>query len=273
MDRDLANPHLPRFERAALLAACLLVPLGVSLLWPTLSVLRWPWQIPPFNARFIGVIYLAGWVGALTCYAVGRHSPALGYLRAAAVFTAVATLASAMDRKVFLAERPVAVAVWWLAYIGFCLVLAAGARHLGARPVGGRLPSPGQRRVYGLYALLTTAYGLALFLVPVAASSFWPWPVDAFHGRVYSGIFLSGTALLAGLRGEHRAADRTLAGLLQTVFGLGSLWGAWSVDRSLGGRVDWGSGGTWLWLAVFGGIAAAGLALMVQGLGRRDGPG
>lgn len=263
------NPRLPRPIKVALLATCLLIPLGIALLVPSLSIPRWPWQIPPFNARFIGVIYVSGWLGAFCSLWAGRRNPALGFLRAAAVFTTVATLASFVHTRTFLwAERPAAVALWWLAYVGFAVALTLAARHLAPSLAAEPSLPQSRRGLYGLYAALTTAYGLALFLAPRAAAGFWPWPVDAFHGRVYSGIFLSGGILLWGLRRHERTVDLALAGLLQAVFGLGAVWGAWSVNRALQ-RVAWNAGETLPWLLLFGGVGLAGLAMLFEALRRR----
>ena len=265
MNRSLAddNPRLPRFAAGTLIAICVGVVLGVALLAPAVSIPRWPWDIKPFNARFIGVFYLAGWLGALYAAFSGRISPARGFILEAAVFTGVATLASVIHRGSFLAERPVAVAVWWITYIGFCSALIFSARLVSRSPGPGLPPTTGRRRVRDLYALGTTAYGLALFLAPAAATAFWPWPVDAFHARVYSGIFFAGTAVLWGLRRRAAAADLAMAGLLQTVLGLGAIWGTWSIDQTAQ-RVAWSTPGTWIWLILFGGMALAGLGMLAE---------
>jgi hypothetical protein len=257
------NPRLPRFARMTLIAVCLGVVLGVTLLVPALGIPLWPWDIKPFNARFIGVFYLTGWLGALYAAFIGRLSPARGFFREAAVFTGVATLSSLIHRDSFLAERRLSVAVWWITYIGFCAALTWSARMVGGSPQPGRPPGPGQRRLRDLYALLTTAYGLALFAVPATATAFWPWPVDSFHARVYSGIFFAGTAVLLGLRNTETPADLNLAGLLQAVLGLGAIWATWSIDLTAH-RVNWSAGGTWLWLALFGGMGLAGLGMLAQ---------
>lgn len=87
--------------------------------------------------------------------------------------------------------------------------------------------------------------------------------MDVFHAHVYSGIFFSGTAVLLGLRQRVSPQDLTMAGLLQTVLGRGAIWATWSVDQAAK-RVDWSAGGTWLWLALFGGMALAGLVTLAQ---------
>jgi hypothetical protein len=88
--------------------------------------------------------------------------------------------------------------------------------------------------------------------------------VDAFHAQVYSGIFFSGTAVLWGLLRPVTGRDLTMAGLLQTVLGLGALLGTWRVNLTAQ-RVDWSAGGTWLWLAMFGGMAMVGVMMLVKG--------
>lgn len=263
MPPSAENPRLPRFATGTLVSVCIGVVLGVALLLPAVGIPRWPWDIKPFNARFIGVFYLAGWLGALYAAAIGRVSPARGFFKEAAVFTGVATLASLIHRDGFAMERPLSVAVWWITYIGFFSALTWSAYRVSRVPGPGRPPSPGQRKLRDIYAVGTTAYGLFLFLAPASATAFWPWPVDAFHARVYSGIFFAGTAVLLGLRDRASAADLRMAGLLQTVLGLGALWGTWSIDRTAQ-RVVWSAPGTWLWLALFGGMALAGLVMLAQ---------
>jgi hypothetical protein len=262
-----ANPRLPRFALGTMISVCIGVILGLTLLVPEFSIPRWPWEIKPFNARFIGIFYLAAWLGAIYVAVVGRRSPALAFARDAATFTSLATLASLIHRDQFVSERPLAVAVWWIAYVGFSAALIQTVRLLSAGPEPGQPASPSLSRLMQVYALITAVYGLALFMVPATATAFWPWPVDAFHARVYSGIFISGTVLILGLRRNATAMDLKRAGLQQAVLGLGAIWATWSVDLTAQ-RVDWSAGGTLLWLALFGGVGLAGLAMVMQGMRR-----
>ncbi|TIQ15978.1 MAG: hypothetical protein E5X51_36080, partial [Mesorhizobium sp.] len=68
-------------------------------------------------------------------------------------------------------------------------------------------------------------YGLGLLLFPLTFSSFWPWPVDAFHAQVYSAIFLAGAG---GIYLVLRSAPREellVLGLAQFLVGLLAILG------------------------------------------------
>jgi hypothetical protein len=58
-------------------------------------------------------------------------------------------------------------------------------------------------------ALVLGGYGIALLAIPEDATGFWPWPVDAFHARIYAAPVLGGLALLSAVgRGRYRRTRR-----------------------------------------------------------------
>jgi hypothetical protein len=68
-------------------------------------------------------------------------------------------------------------------------------------------------------AVATGAYGVALLAAPEPATGWWPWPVDAFHGRMYAAAFL--TAAVGSWLAGRRAAPRSWLAMGVTLTGLG----------------------------------------------------
>jgi hypothetical protein len=89
-------------------------------------------------------------------------------------------------------------------------------------------------------------------------SSSWPWPVDPFHGQVYSAIFLAGAG---GTYLVWRSAPREellVLGLAQFLVGLFAILGLVITDAAVH-RIDWTATKTLCWLAFFGWIAVSGI--------------
>jgi hypothetical protein len=85
-----ANPQLGDQVRVFALIVSIILVLGSSLLIvPTLVGPAWPWSIVPFNARFLGAIYLAELVAVLTWFLINRWSPVRFSLLLAVIFTAL----------------------------------------------------------------------------------------------------------------------------------------------------------------------------------------
>ena len=76
-DRSDANPIIPSFLRWVLAVECSVVfAAGVLLFFlPGLAADLWPWAIPPFNARFVGAVYLAAYVPLILFWFVPRWIP------------------------------------------------------------------------------------------------------------------------------------------------------------------------------------------------------
>ena len=83
------NPSITPFLRAFTLAETLvLVGAGFGLfLFPEITRAQWPWQIAPFNTRFLGAIYLGAMIPIGYMYRSGRWSPTRPVLRAIFTFT------------------------------------------------------------------------------------------------------------------------------------------------------------------------------------------
>ena len=86
-------------------------------------------------------------------------------------------------------------------------------------------------------ALVLGGYGIALLAIPDDATRFWPWPVDAFHARIYAATYLTPAV------------------------------GALVIRR--GGTPGDYDGGTWAFLALNVAPVLAGLALLTAATGPR----
>jgi hypothetical protein len=265
-----ANPRialpllLPAFVQGVVIAGA-----GVVLFFaPTTGHDIWGWELTPFNARFLGAIYLAALVPFSTLAAVRRWVPARLVMPMDLLFMSVVLLVSLAYVDRFEWERPVTWA-WFFIFVSVPIYSAAFLWRLrglwNVEPAGSHRPSKRRRRGFVGVALLLGGYGVGLVLAPETFTGFWPWPIDGFHGRVYSAIFLSlalATALVA--RAESPLELATL-GLTCVVLGALEPIGLVAVDTDVD-KVDWSSSGTWVWVAMFAALLAYGLALVGSSL-------
>ncbi|WP_198016815.1 hypothetical protein [Rubidibacter lacunae] len=126
---------------------------------------------------------------------VRRWSPARPILPMLSAFLTQLIVVSFFYSDLFNFDRR-ATGLWFGLYLSDCLVGTYYLARLGGRlvPEDGRVEV---RRSHNLQALILGIYGVGLLLFPALFSGFWPWPLDAFHGRLYSAIFISGAIGLA----------------------------------------------------------------------------
>lgn len=222
----------------------------------------WPWDIAPFNAAFVGAIYLASVPAIATMGLHGGWSPSRVVVAMLLAFTGIGLAASVLNLGQFHFER------WttWVWFLIFTVLPLNSAFHLWLYrqwPPAQAQPNATLVRL-GLRAVAVglAAYGLAQLLAPEFSSAFWPWPVDAFHGRLYSGAFVAGGAGAWLTARRASRAELTHYALNMLLFGLLSLLGLIGVDLAVR-RVAWAAPGTWLWVAGFAGLMGLGLALLV----------
>ena len=247
----------------ALMSGFLLVA-GFGMLF-FLSIIgpEWPWDISKFNALLLGAGYTGALVAAIITVYVGRWAPARVVMPMILIFAVVLLVVSLTELNRFdLGDY--STWLWFSLYV----VIPANAvyqiwlsRHLKPYyPYPLRAP---WRSILLAPVVLLGAYGLGLLLAPGTFSSFWPWPIDDFHARAYSVLFLC-PGLAAILMWRAAAAIELLtAGLALAVGGAIPLVGIWSLDRDLNSKYS-SSGGTWLWLGTFAVLLLAGLGLVWQ---------
>jgi hypothetical protein len=255
----VANPRIATGLRAAMAVAVLVVLGGSALLFLPARVTRWVWPIGPFNARFLGAVYLAEMAGGLVLVVVARHLPARVVIPVALTFTGVVFLASLVSVGDFDVDRR-GPWLWFLAYGTFTALLPLylpGLRR-GPQP---SVTSPGWRRWFLAEGVLLCAYGAGLLVTPEPLTEFWPWTIDGFHGRIYSAVFLTfgvGSLLLS-----RRSApiEMQAIGISRVVLGAFAVLGLVLADGRVG-AVDWTTAGTVAWTAGFAAMAVVGATMV-----------
>ena len=279
MEKNTANPRVTQLLQivTGIEVLVLLGAGGGLLLQP--GVLReiWPWSLTPFNAAFLGAVYTGSMVTAAFLVLIGRWSPARVGVPMILLFTAIILVISLAYVDRFHLGSPSAW-LWFVLYVGIPLNAAYHVwlyRNLSPAGQGadqGRL-SETLRRLLLAEAAVFGLYGFGLLVAPERFGAFWPWPIDAFHGRLYSVVFLT-PALGAWLLARSAVwaevlmmATTLLAGGVLAVVGL-------VLTDFRVHRVDWGAAGTWLWIGLFAimALTGAGLWRALGAIPRPSGP-
>lgn len=217
---------------------------------PNLAASLWPWELLPFNARFLGAVYAASCISALMQTIYGRWSPARLVTPMIFIFTSIILVLSFMHISEFDFQRW-EVWIWFLLYI---IIPVNCGYHLwlyrNLTPADPTPPSPMGRKILYGQTFVLGLYGLFLLFAPALAKQIWSWQIDNFHAQLYSVTFLTpaiGSFILS------KAASKTewfTMGLTQSVLGLFPILGVLIVDSQVK-NVDWNSVGTWIWMIFF----------------------
>jgi hypothetical protein len=256
-----ANPRVTTLLLAVTgIETLVLFGAGVGLVvQPTVISSIWPWPLTPFNAAFLGAVYSASLVSAAALTVIGRWSPARIVLPMILVFTTIVLFVSLAHLGRF--------SPGWPAWLWFFLYLALpinAARHVwlyrDLPPADPEPPTPGFRAVLLIAAAIFGLYGLALLAAPEAVGNLWPWPIDAFHGRLYSVTFLTPAIGLYLLGRAASWAELWTMGLTLLVLGLLAIFGLAVTDVRTD-RIDWAGPSTWSYVVPFGLVVALGFGL------------
>ncbi|HJR78867.1 MAG TPA: hypothetical protein VJ821_02270 [Anaerolineales bacterium] len=256
-DRSDNNPLVPSFLRLVLAVECSVVfAAGVLLFFlPGVASELWPWNIPPFNARFVGAVYLAAYLPLILFWFVPRWKPGWLTLWLILTFTTLILITMLIHWEVFEWSRPATWLVFWPLYI--FLPINSGIFLVRSKGVGVANGYDGPASLRGIlliFALFGGFYGLGLLIAPEALTSFWPWEVDAFHGRMYAAAFIT-PAVGAWILSFRRrfAAEYLSLGLNLLVGGvlpiLGTLWTTTYVPAER--QIDFNASGTWAFFILF----------------------
>ena len=208
-----------------------------------------PWLVPPLHARFIGAIYLSGFVIMGTSM-VARH---LEEVQVSNIIVSVWTGALFVISLFYLNEFDFSrgpVWFWFGAYIAYPLIgfwyawINRNTRNQATIP---SLPD-WIRMALLIQGIILTFIALALLLAPDFMLTVWPWKVTRMLIQIYSGPFLSfgiGSLLLSRQR-TWPALRIVINGFF--VLALGVLIAS-TIHRSL---FSYANPITWIW---FGGFA------------------
>jgi hypothetical protein len=226
----------------------------------------WPWTIAPFNAGFVGAVYLGALTATLFMIFYNRWAPARIVISMIFAFTIIilGVILTHLDQFNF--QNPVTWG-WIFFYIAlpincaYYLWLYRNTPPENAYPTG-----DGWRYFLMAFAGLLGIYGLALLITPTTASAFWPWLIDAFHGQTYSSTFVTiavGSYLIAR---QAASAEWKTLGITVIVVGAASILGLLLVNGTvpLERKVNWALPGTWVWLVFMTGIIITGIAMFLQ---------
>lgn len=246
------------FEAAVVLVS----GLGLFFL-PALIGPVWPWALTPFNAGFLGAIYLGSVVAACILAGTPRWSPARVVVPMILTFTAIVLVVSLLYLDRLILNSP-STWLWFILYIGIPL---NSAYHIWLykawKPTDTRKMPIWFRNLLLIELTIFALYGIALLIAPAISSAFWPWKIDDFHGRMYCVAFLTPAvgAYLVSRNGSK--LELITMGLTQIVGGGSALLGFVLVDN-IQKRADWSAAGTWLWIAMFVLLVGIGLVMIRQ---------
>ena len=260
-----ANPVLPsRFRAVTTVEAFVLAVAGFyPFFFPHNALGKWAWVSGPFNLRFIGAVYLTSLVAVLVVLAVPRWAPGRVALPMLVVFTNLILVLSLIYIDRFEFQRGGTWA-WFVLYVAIPVSATyywVRFRHL---PPADGTPVPAAWRSYFLCAAAVLGlYGVALLIAPETLTDFWPWPVDDFHARLYSAIFLTLAVACLAVSRVAAPVELLLVGLTQLTLGFFSILGLLLADVSEN-AVDWSAPGAWVWVGGFAIILVAGAALITR---------
>ncbi len=228
----------------------------------------WPWALTPFNAAFLGALYLTAAVAACTLAAVPRWSPARVIVPMILVFTAIVLIVSILYLDRLILNSPST----WLWFALYIVIPLNSAYHVwlyrGLAPTDTRPVPIWFRNLLLIEVAIFMVYGTALFIAPSTFSAFWPWKLDDFHARMYCVAFLTPAVGAYLVRKSGSKLELITIGLTQIIGGVLTILGFVLVD-SVQKRADWSAAGTWVWMAFFPLLVVVGLAMIWQGQRRR----
>lgn len=196
-DHSPDNPRIPAYLRFVTAIECCVVFMAASLLFffPALAEKMWAWAIPPFNARFVGAIYSAAYLPLLIFWYSSRWTPGRLVLLMIFVFTSLIMGVMIFHWDSFAWDRLSTFLIFWPLY--FFLPINSIIFLIRSRTIP--LPSPVEmpsiwRIILTIFAISGFVYGIGLLFAPEVLTRFWPWHVDAFHGRIYASAFITPAA-------------------------------------------------------------------------------
>lgn len=256
------NPWMPLPLRLLIGIACLLLLIvGVTLYFsPDTAVKYWVWSMKPSKTRLLGAIYLSALAPMAIAYYLNRWSPVRLVLWMLCIFTITVSIVTGLHLSQMIPRK--ATGIWFGLYIAESLGTSYYLWKYRQQPPAMSISLSSKWLGYLRFQAIALAlYGLAMLILPTVATSFWPWKIGAFHGRVYSAIFLAGATGSWLLYRATSAMELLALGLTQFLFSSLQIIGLVIVSGSFG-VIQWFQAGTWLWIGALGWLGLAGLAMM-----------
>lgn len=163
-----------------------------------------PFEVPPLHARFLGAVYLSGFVILVGSIASRRWDEVRDVPLIATIWMGGLGLISLLHLESFPAGRA-QTWIWFAAYLVYpTIALWLAWRHRGHREseAGTPLSSWARRYLLAQGVVLVAASGMLLSL-PGVMVDLWPWPITRMLAQIYSAPLLSygvGSLLLARRR-------------------------------------------------------------------------
>lgn len=221
----------------------------------------WPWELLPFNARFLGAVYAAACIAAVMQTAYARWSPARLVTPMIFIFTAIIIALSFVYLGVFDFQR------WevWVWFILYVVLPINSAYHLwlyrNLPPVDSTPLSQFTRTILIIQTVTLGLYGLMLIAAPSIAKMIWSWEIDNFHAQLYSVTFLTPAIGSYVLTKGATKLEWTTLGVSQILLGFLPILGVLIVDASAK-RVDYLAAGTWVWFILFAVMTVIGVWML-----------
>lgn len=233
-----------------ILIIVLVAPVSLGLLlFPNTFGPSFFWALKPFNTRFLGFLYSAEMAVVAILLYYKTWSPARFAIWSAWIFTGWATIITTLmyDQVVF--TKTWRVVLWFVLYLGSFLTITWLLYYTRKYKIDAYLKlSLTEKIICAIHILVLGIHLAGLLISPVSFSQgYWPWPLDAFSGRFYAGVFmlaLYGNYLL--LTGAH-AKEFFTYGVILVVFSFGVIIGLYIVDAAVH-KTNWQGFNTWFWI-------------------------
>ncbi|MBI3913639.1 MAG: hypothetical protein HY327_05570 [Chloroflexi bacterium] len=264
-DSSPQNTPVPSFLRLVTIVESIVVGVTASVLFllPSLGNVLWAWAIPPFNSRYTGAIYFAALLPLVVFAISGRWSPGRVVLWMIFAFTTSIGIVMLFYIPSFAWDRPGTYAFWFL-YIFLPLNSAFFIYRLRDLKVAGGDNTLATLRTLLLeITIVLGLYGFGLLIMPEALTAFWPWRIDAFHGRIYAATFITPAVGAWLIHKQSTISERLVLGLTLLTLGVLSLIGViWtSATVPAANQIDYSNLGTWVFFGmnIVTGLAGFGL--------------
>lgn len=246
-DNPKISPLL-RFVTAIEVLVLLITGFGLMFFSGQIALL-WPWALTPFNTGFLGAVYLSSLIATVLLVWQGMWFPARIVTVMVFTFTSIVFFVSLAYFGNFDASKLPSIWGWFILYAALPMNVAYHLWLYRSIPNPAKTSLPKWLKMYLLIqASIYGLYGIGLLLFPVELTSFWPWGIDAFHGRMYSVAFLTPAVGAFLLWYDANPLEMQALGWTQLVGGVLPILGLVMVELTIQ-RINWAAWGTWLWLA------------------------